>query len=241
MTASWRLKPARLMAAERALRVRYRSPVGVGAGPRLHRIHTGRRAPYAVDFHQCEIDSDWQNRSIGSVSEKGNIVKRICGRYLVAMLLLGVGLPQLAAAQSGVSERTRKNLEVAMQGEAFEYLLYRSYANWAELSGFPELAKTFRDVAEAEGKDHFAREAAAYGLIHSNVENLQSAMKNESEEQISFNLKYAEEASKAGDTKVAAMFRDIAAEEKVHFDRLKKAMDDLKKDTAGNMGSPPLK
>ncbi len=167
-------------------------------------------------------------------------MKRIFGRYLAALLLLGLGA-QFSAAQSAISEQTKKNLEAAMQGEAYEYVLYRMYANWAELSGYPEVAKAFREVADFEGNDHFAREAAAYGLLRSNRENLEAAMRSEADEQIRMNVKYYEDANKAGDTKVAAMFREIAADEKEHYNILKKALDGLKTESAGTPDHPPGK
>jgi len=159
-------------------------------------------------------------------------MKRTLRLIAAGLLLAALGLPQICAAQAPVSEQTRKHLEEAMQGEAYEYLLYQHYAQWAELSGYPEVAKAFRAVAESESKVHFAREAAAYGLVHSNIENLQSAMKDELEEQIKFNAKYADAARAAGDAKVAAMFAQIASEEKEHYAVLKKALDDLKADPA---------
>ena len=165
-------------------------------------------------------------------------MKPIYGASFAALVLLGLGAPQFSAAQATIGEQTKKNLESAMQGEAFEYMLYRHYAKWAELSGYPEVAKAFEQVAESEGKDHFVREAAAYGLIRSNLENLRSAMKSEMEEQIRMNVKYSEEADKAGDKKIAAMFREIAGDEKEHYGILKKALDGLKAESAGNMGDP---
>ena len=165
-------------------------------------------------------------------------MKRAYGRYLAVLVLLGLGAPQFSAAQPAVSEQTKKNLEAAMQGEAYEYVLYRLYAKWAELSGYPEVARAFEQVADSEGNDHFAREAAAYGLVRSNRDNLQAAMKSEADEQIRMNVKYAEEAAKAGDTKVAAMFREIAGDEKEHYSVLKKALDGLKAESAGNMNPP---
>ncbi len=166
-------------------------------------------------------------------------MKQVRYRYLAAVVvLLVLGAPKFSAAQPPISEQTRKNLEAAMQGEAYEYMLYLHYAKWAELSGYPEIARAFERVAESEGKDHFAREAAAYGLVRSNRENLEAAMKSEADEQIKFNVKYAKEARKAGDTKIAAMFSEIAAEEKEHYSILKKAFDELKSESAGNMKDP---
>ena len=167
-------------------------------------------------------------------------MRRTYGRFLAALVLLGLGAPQLAAAQSAVSEQTRKNLETAMQGEAYESMLYQLYAKWADLSGYPEVAKAFREVADSEGNDHFAREASAYGLVRSNQENLEAAMKSEADDQIRMNVKYYEDATKAGDTKVAAMFREIAADEKEHYAILKKAFDRLKAES-GHMDRAPAK
>jgi len=165
-------------------------------------------------------------------------MKPMYGACFAAFVFLGLGAPQFSAAQATISDQTKKNLESAMQGEAFEYMLYQHYAKWAELSGYPDVAKAFKQVAESEGKDHFAREAAAYGLVRSNQENLRSAMMSEKEEQIRMNVKYSEEADKAGDKKIAAMFREIATDETEHYNILKKALDGMKTESAGNMSNP---
>lgn len=168
-------------------------------------------------------------------------MRHLRGLAVAGSILLALGAPQFAAAQSKISDQTKRNLEEAMRGEAFESALYRQYAEWADLSGFPEAAKAFRAVAESEGKVHFVREAAAYGLIRSTPENLQAAMKDELDEQIKFNAKFAGEAKAAGDEKVAAMFAKIASEEQEHYDILKKALESLKSEPAGSLADPAAK
>lgn len=134
-------------------------------------------------------------------------------------------MPAAGSAASGLSAETRTHLEAAMRGEAYEYLLYHAYAMKARLSGHPDVAKVLDEVADQEGHDHFMREAVALGVINDNVTNLETATQSEMSEQINTYTKYAQEADKAGDKAIAALFLDIANEESQHHNILKKAED----------------
>lgn len=152
-------------------------------------------------------------------------MKRFQRTSLIATIAVAAvsWMPTDNMAAPAISAETRNNLDAAMRGEAYEYLLYRAYAMQARLSGNPDLAKAFEDVADQEGNDHFMREAVAAGAINGNVSNLESAAKSEMEEQIGTYTKYADQADQAGDKSAAALFRDIANEEANHYKLLKKA------------------
>ncbi len=67
--------------------------------------------------------------------------------------------------------------------------------------------------AAVEANEHFAREAEASGLASFDARNLRDAMAGEYQENTKMYVGFADAAEKAGDTKVAAMFRQIAADE----------------------------
>lgn len=66
--------------------------------------------------------------------------------------LLEGGEAQITAAYpAGTIGTTAENLKAAAEGEKFEWgTLYPGFADVADKEGFPEAAKTFRDVAKVE-------------------------------------------------------------------------------------------
>ena len=144
--------------------------------------------------------------------------------------LVGLGGATLAilgtvgiAANSELSPQTRKNLDAAMHGEAYANLKYRHYAEAARKAGNEDLAKVFEEAADVEAKEHFAREADAAGLAGFDARNLADAMSGENYENTKMYIGFADEAEKAGDMKVAKMFRQIAADEGDHYQQFKEA------------------
>lgn len=123
-----------------------------------------------------------------------------------------------------LSAATRANLEAAMHGEAYANLKYLRYAEQAEAAGKPELAKLFRESANIEANEHFDREAQALQLGGANSANLEDAMAGEHYENVTMYIDFANKADAAGDTKVAAMFRQIAVDEGTHYEAYKAAL-----------------
>ena len=148
--------------------------------------------------------------------------KTLAVATLVASMLAG---PVLAA--DSLAPQTRENLSAAMHGEAFANLKYARYAEVARESGDESLAKLFEESANVEANEHFAREADALKLDGDNLDNLLDAMAGEKFESQTMYINYADQAEKAGDVKVAAMFRQIAADEGDHHARYKSAHDRL--------------
>ena len=66
------------------------------------------------------------------------------------------------------------------------------------------------------------------GLVGTDSANLLDAMTGEHYENTKMYIGFAEQAEKAGDTKVASMFRQIAADEGDHYTAYKAALDKLK-------------
>ena len=120
--------------------------------------------------------------------------------------------------------QTHANLEAAMHGEAYANLKYLRYADQAEAAGKPWLAKLFRQSANVEANEHFDREAQALRLGGANSANLDDAMAGEHYENVTMYIDFARQAEADGDTKVAAMFRQIAVDEGTHYEAYKAAL-----------------
>jgi rubrerythrin len=149
--------------------------------------------------------------------------------FLVATALMGVTLAAAPGyAEETLNPQTKTNLEAAMHGEAFANLKYQAYAEHARKSGHPEVAKLFDENANVEAAEHFAREADALGLAKSDETNLLDGMAGESYENTKMYVEFANQADAAGDKKVAALFRQIAADEGDHYAAYKKALEKLR-------------
>ncbi|WP_028215273.1 rubrerythrin family protein [Paraburkholderia mimosarum] len=141
------------------------------------------------------------------------------------------GLSLLAApafAEGTLNAQTKQNLEAAMHGEAYAHLKYLAYAEHARKSGHPEIAKLFDENANVEANEHFAREAEALNLAKSDEANLADGMAGEHYENTKMYVQYAQQADAVGDKKVAAMFRQIAADEGDHYAAYKSAAEKLR-------------
>jgi len=139
------------------------------------------------------------------------------GALLGALAVAGM------AQASDLAPQTRKDLDAAMHGEAYANLKYRSYAEAARKAGNEDLAKLFEESANVEANEHFAREADAAGLTGFDARNLADAMAGENYENTKMYIGFADDAEKAGDRKVARMFRQIAADEGDHYQQFRDA------------------
>ncbi len=131
-------------------------------------------------------------------------------------------------AEEALNPQTKKNLEAAMHGEAFANLKYLAYAEHARKSGHPELAKLFDENANVEANEHFAREADALTLANSDEANLIDGMAGEHYENTKMYVDFASQAEAVGDKKVAALFRQIGADEGDHYASYKAALERLR-------------
>lgn len=139
------------------------------------------------------------------------------GTVLTALALVGV------SRAADLAPQTRQNLETAMHGEAYANLKYRAYAEAARKRGDEGLARLFEDTASVEAKEHFAQEAETLGIATFEAQNLADAMAGENYENTKMYIDFANQAERAGDKKVAALFRDIAADEGDHYQKFEKA------------------
>ncbi|MEP7004754.1 MAG: rubrerythrin family protein [Sphingomonas bacterium] len=144
-----------------------------------------------------------------------------------AVALLSTSATAAPPEAKPLSAQTRANLQAAMHGEAYANLKYLRYADQADASGKPELARLFRESANIEANEHFDREAQALQLGGANSANLEDAMAGEHYENITMYITFANQAEAAGDMTVAAMFRQIAIDEGTHYDAYKAALANL--------------
>jgi len=104
----------------------------------------------------------------------------------------------------------------------------------------PDLAKLFRQFANIEANEHFDREAQAAKLGSTNGANLEDAMAGEHYENVTMYIDFARQAEADGDTRVAAMFRQIAVDEGAHYDAYKAALAKLSPRRASARRRPVL-
>lgn len=153
----------------------------------------------------------------------------------LAIAMAGLSLFASTASAEGptktnaLSEQTRANLDAAMHGEAYASLKYLRYAEVAEASGHPDIAKQFRDASNVEANEHFDREAYALGLGTTDVADLKEAIAGESYEASTMYINFANQAEADGDLKAAAMFRQIAADEATHAAGYKASLESISK------------
>ena len=133
-----------------------------------------------------------------------------------------------AETRGTLGQQTLDNLSTAMHGEAFAYVKYLLYAEHARKSGNSELADLFEKTANTERFEHFAEEAQLAGLVGSDADNLNDAIKGESFEIDTMYPEFAQRAKVAGDAAAAARFEEVRHDEIGHRDAFKIALAKLK-------------
>ncbi|HHT28417.1 MAG TPA: rubrerythrin family protein [Firmicutes bacterium] len=123
---------------------------------------------------------------------------------------------------------TTDNLKAAFSGESMANRKYTAYAKQAEKEGFPQVAKLFRAIAEAETV-HALAEFRAMGGIKTTAENLQDAMNGEEYEFKTMYPEFLAEAEKEGTNRQAIIaFRYAEAAEQIHYDLYEQALEAVK-------------
>ncbi len=140
------------------------------------------------------------------------------GRIRTALLsaiasatLLSLG----AVLADEMKPQTRRDMEVALQKEAYSILKYRAFAEHARKSGKLALAGLLEETAKFE-EQHFLAEAEMYGLVSEDWNNLANAIVSEYNDYTDNYVKLAERAEANGDKQIAAKYREIAADEAKH-------------------------
>ncbi|HEV2490674.1 MAG TPA: rubrerythrin family protein [Candidatus Acidoferrales bacterium] len=148
------------------------------------------------------------------------------GLLVVATVSFGIGRTT-ADGRSKLDPKTEENLQTAMHGEAFAYAKYMLYAKHARATHHPEIADLFESAAQTERLQHFAEEAELQGLVGSDAENLEGAIKGESYEVETMYLEFTHQAQMTGDKAAADRFEEIRHDEMGHRDAFKAALEKL--------------
>ncbi len=110
---------------------------------------------------------------------------------------------------------TKENLQEAFAGESKANRMYLAFAQRAEEDGFPQVAKLFRAVAEAE-TIHALMHLDVLKGVRSTADNLRQAIEGESYEHTSMYPGFIERAKKDGDINALRSFTLANNVEKVH-------------------------
>jgi rubrerythrin len=122
---------------------------------------------------------------------------------------------------------TRQHLELALAGEALAELRYRLFAEEAEEEGYDDAADVFEWIGKEERKEHEREIAALLDVVGPTRENLETALNGEVAEHRRIYPRFAAEAQQHGDLAAAALFRELGADEHVHADALREAIDEF--------------
>ncbi|MHA1999641.1 MAG: rubrerythrin family protein [Promethearchaeota archaeon] len=121
---------------------------------------------------------------------------------------------------------TEEKLKAAFAGESQANRKYLSFSKIAEKEGFPNVAKLFKAIADAETV-HALNHFKLFGS-GSTVENLEAAMGGEHYEVHDMYPEFLEVAKKAGEKGAIRTFTYAVEAEKIHEDMYKNALDMVK-------------
>lgn len=122
---------------------------------------------------------------------------------------------------------TTENLRNAFAGESQANRKYLAFAKHAEEEGYPQVAKLFRAVAEAE-TIHAHAHLRVLGGIGKTLKNLEEAMAGEHFEFTEMYPAYLAEAEKEANRPAAISIKNALAVEKVHHRLYSAALEAVK-------------
>lgn len=119
--------------------------------------------------------------------------------------------------------KTEENLKTAFAGESQANRKYLAFAKKAEEEGFPNTAKLFRAIAEAETV-HAHNHLRTLKMIRSTKENLQAALNGEIYEFTEMYPEFIRVAIREGMDNASLIFNYANQVEKIHGELYKKAI-----------------
>ncbi len=122
----------------------------------------------------------------------------------------------------GDNMTTKDNLKAAFAGESQANRKYIAFARKAQSEGFPNMAKMFRAIAEAETV-HALNHLEIIGEIKSTKENIDAAANGENYENTQMYPKFIEQAKAEGNADAERSFDYANKVEKIHEDYYKEA------------------
>jgi rubrerythrin len=123
--------------------------------------------------------------------------------------------------------KTEANLWAAFAGESQARNKYTYYASKAKKDGYEQISELFMETAEQE-KEHAK---LWFKLIHgigATMENLKDAAEGENDEWTDMYPRMAKEAREEGFNEIADLFEGVAAIEKVHEEKYRKLLQNIK-------------
>jgi len=111
---------------------------------------------------------------------------------------------------------TQDDLACAFAGESQANRKYLAYAAAAEADGFPQIARLFRAVAQAE-TIHALAHFRAMGAVKATVENLKDALAGEKHEFEEMYPGFVATAEAEGATRALTSLKNAMEVEKIHF------------------------
>ena len=125
--------------------------------------------------------------------------------------------------------KTEANLQAAFAGESQARNKYTYYAAKAKKDGYVQIAQLFEETAANE-KEHAKIwfKLLHNGEIPSTEANLLDAAEGENYEWTDMYAHFAEEAAEEGFNDIASLFRKVAAIEKMHEERYRKLLANVK-------------
>jgi len=123
--------------------------------------------------------------------------------------------------------QSKKNMMEAFGGESQANRRYLAYASKAREDGYPHIARLFRAIAESE-TIHALNHLTAAGEVKSTMENLEAALKGETQEFTSMYPMFMDQAKRDADNDALKTFFYANEAEKVHGSFYEKALNSLK-------------
>jgi len=126
--------------------------------------------------------------------------------------------------------KTEKNLAYAFAGESKAYARNSAFAQKADQESYPQIARLFRAVAEAESVHATRYLTLMRGRIGSTEENLEAAFQNEIRANVDEYPRLIKDANAEGMEAAEKAFSQARDVESMHADLYKKAMNDMLSD-----------
>ena len=126
--------------------------------------------------------------------------------------------------------KTEKNLQEAFAGESQARNKYTYFASKAKKEGYVQIAKIFEETADNE-KEHaklWFKLLQENGEIPTTAANLKAAAEGENYEWTDMYAGFAKTAKEEGFTDIAFLFEKVGAIEKVHEERYRKLLKNVK-------------
>ncbi|MFN3535487.1 MAG: rubrerythrin family protein [Desulfatiglandales bacterium] len=126
-----------------------------------------------------------------------------------------------------MGERTEKNMAYAFAAESKASARNTAFAQKAQMEGFPQIARLFRAVAEAEAVHARRYLLLMRGKVGSTEENLKAAFENEIKANANEYPKLIKDAVEEGDSAAERAFSQSRDVEERHAELYKRALNDM--------------